>query len=132
MPVSYVANGDIYPCRFVKLDPADGRVLQCLAGDLPIGVSQEGTRRSPYTDTAPLGRAAAAGEQLAVYTLSERAVLQVNAAVTPGTRLKPDAAGMGIPVVAASTDAYGGFALLSGTAGKLVEVQVDPGNMPGA
>jgi hypothetical protein len=131
MPVSYVANGDIYPARFVKLDPADGKVVQCLAGDLPIGISQEGTRRSPYTDTPPLGRAAAAGEQLAVYTLGERAVLQVNATVTPGTRLKADANGMGIPVVAASVDAFGGYALFNGIAGKLIEVVVDPGNMPG-
>ena len=131
MPVSYFANGDIYPCRFVKLDPADGRVLQCLAGDLPIGVSQEGTRRSPYMDTAPLGRAAAAGEPVLVYTLGERALLQVNGTVTPELRLKADANGMGIAVASPSVDAYGGIALFNGAAGKLIEVLVDPGNMPG-
>ena len=130
MPASYFANGDIYPCRFVKLDPADGKVVQCLAGDLPIGISQEGTRRSPYLET--LGRAAAVGEQLAVYTLGERALLQVNAAVTPETRLKADANGMGIPVASPSIDAYGGIALFNGAAGKLIETLVDPGNMPGA
>jgi hypothetical protein len=130
MPVSYFANGDIYPSRFVKLDPADGKVVQCLAGDLPIGISQEGTRRSPYLET--LGRAAAVGEQLAVYTLGERALLQVNAAVTPETRLKADANGMGIPVASPSIDAYGGIALFNGAAGKLIETLVDPGNMPGA
>ena len=129
MPVSYFANGDIYPSRFVKLDPADGKVVQCLAGDLPIGISQEGTRRSPYLET--LGRAAAVGEQLAVYTLGERALLQVNAAVTPETRLKADANGMGIAVASPSVDAYGGIALFNGAAGKLIETLVDPGNMPG-
>jgi hypothetical protein len=129
MPASYFANGDIYPARFVKLDPADGKVVQCLAGDLPIGISQEGTRRSPYVD--PSGKAAAAGEQLAVYTLGERAILQVNATVTPQMRLKADANGMGIAVASPSVDAYGGIALFNGAAGKLIEVLVDPGNMPG-
>jgi hypothetical protein len=129
MPASYFANGDIYPARFVKLDPADGKVVQCLAGDLPFGISQEGTRRSPYLDAT--GRAAAAGDQLAVYTLGERAILQVNATVTPQTRLKADANGMGIPVVSPSTDAFGGYCQWNGAAGKLVEVLIDPGNMPG-
>jgi hypothetical protein len=128
VPVSFVASGDIYPARFVKYDPADGKVLQCVAGDVPFGISQEGTRRSPYVDGT--GRAAAAGEQLAVYTLGERAQLQVAAAVTPGLRLKPDANGMGI--AAAGIDAYGGWAQWNGAAGKLIEVLIDPGNMPGA
>jgi hypothetical protein len=129
MPASFFANGDIYPCRFVKLDPADGKVVQCLAGDLPFGISQEGTRRSPYVD--PSGKAAAAGEPLAVYTLGERALLQVNGPVTPELRLKADANGMGIAVASPSVDAYGGIALFNGAAGKLIEVLVDPGNMPG-
>ena len=129
MPVSYFANGDIFPSRFVKLDPADGKVVQCLAGDLPFGISQEGTRRSPYVD--PSGKAAAAGEPVLVYTLGERALLQVNATITPQTRLKADANGMGIPVVSPSVDAYGGIALFNGAAGKLIETLVDPGNMPG-
>jgi hypothetical protein len=129
MPASYFASGDIYPSRFVKLDTVDGKVLQCAAGDLPFGISQEGTRKSPYLDAT--GRAAAAGDQLAVYTLGERAILQVNATVTPGTRVKSDLNGMGIPVVTPSTDNYGGFAQLNGTAGKLIEVLIDPGTMPG-
>ena len=129
MPVSYFANGDIFPSRFVKLDPADGKVVQCLAGDLPFGISQEGTRRSPYVDSS--GKAAAAGEPLAVYTLGERALLQVNGPVTPELRLKADANGMGIAVASPSVDAYGGIALFNGAAGKLIEVLVDPGNMPG-
>ena len=129
MPASFFANGDIYPCRFVKLDPADGKVVQCLAGDLPFGISQEGTRRSPYVD--PSGKAAAAGEPLAVYTLGERALLQVNGPVTPELRLKADANGMGIAVASPSVDAYGGIALFNGAAGKLIETLVDPGNMPG-
>ena len=129
MPASYFANGDIYPSRFVKLDPADGKVVQCLAGDLPFGISQEGTRRSPYVD--PSGKAAAAGEPVLVYTLGERALLQVNGTVTPELRLKADANGMGIPVVSPSTDNYGGFAQLNGAAGKLIEVLIDPGTMPG-
>ena len=129
MPVSYFANGDIFPSRFVKLDPADGKVVQCLAGDLPFGISQEGTRRSPYVD--PSGKAAAAGEPLAVYTLGERALLQVNGPVTPELRLTADANGMGIAVASPSVDAYGGIALFNGAAGKLIETLVDPGNMPG-
>jgi hypothetical protein len=129
VPVSYFASGDIYPSRFVKLDTVDGKVLQCLAGDLPFGISQEGTRKSPYLDAT--GRAAAAGDQLAVYTLGERAILQAGAAVVPGQRLKADANGMGIPVVSPSTDNYGGYCQLNGASGKLVEVLIDPGTMPG-
>jgi hypothetical protein len=36
IPVSYFASADIYPSRFVKMDAADGRVLQCVAGDRPL------------------------------------------------------------------------------------------------
>jgi len=130
MPVSYVANGDIFPSRFVKMDPAlDGRVIQCVAGDLPIGISQEGTRRSPYVDGT--GRAAAVNEPVGVYTLGERALLYINGTVAPNQRVKPDANGEGIAVVSPSVDAYGGFVQFNGVAGKLVEVLVDPGNMPG-
>src|SRR5262249_37083822 len=117
---------------FVKFDPADGKVLQCGLGDLPVGISQEGTRKSPYLDAAVPQRAAAAGEPLAVYTIGERAILEVGAvAVTPGTRLKPDASGKGIAVVSPSTDAYGGFCQLSAAPGRLCEVLVHPANMPG-
>src|SRR5215471_8471641 len=118
MPVSFVASGDIFPCRFVKMDTADGKVLQCVAGDVPIGISQEGTRRSPYVDSS--GKAAAAGEPLAVYTLGERALLECAATMLPGVRVKPDASGKGI--AAAGVDAYGGFLQWNAASGKLVEV----------
>lgn len=129
MPLqSGIAGGTIFPCRFVKLDStAEGAVVQCGAGDAPIGVSQQGARRSPYIDQTDPARAALVGEPIGYYDLGSSGVgLEVVAAVTPGQRLKSDANGKGTPVSAA-TDQYGARAVDIAPAGDICKVAVELG-----
>lgn len=125
MPQSRIANGDIYPMRFVKLDTtADGKVLQCGAGDKPIGISQKGTRRSPYVDTS--GKAAAAGEPVMLYDETEEPAIQLGGTVTPDNRLKSDANGKGIATTS-DGDVYGAISLAAGVLDQFIPVKVTVG-----
>jgi hypothetical protein len=126
---SFSAGGDIYPNRFVKLS-TNGLVLQCGAGEKAYGISQKGTRRSPYVDTS--GKAAASGEPVGVYDRDgESCLLEIVAAVsTPGLFLKSDADGKGTPITADQDD-YGAIALQSGAAGDLIRVERHVGQMSG-
>lgn len=123
MPLqSFIAGGDIYPARFVKLDSTtDGQVLQCGSGDIPIGVSQLGTRRNSYVDSS--GKAAAAGEPVQVFDLNSECALEMVAACNPGQYLKPDTNGKGTPVTT-DNDYYGAVAAEVGAAGKYSKVKV--------
>lgn len=126
----WVANGNIPPSRFVKIDPAaDNRVILAGVGDQPIGVSQQGTRRAPYSSLND-GFCAIAGEELRVFQNSEIAPVEAGAAVVRGTRVGPDATGRAITV--ATAVASGGDANQSASgAGVLIEVSVRP-DSPGA
>lgn len=122
---AFMANGNIYPCRFVKLDTtADHKVLQSGAGDLSIGISQEGTNQAPIPE-ASTQYAAAAGQALKVYGVGERCKLEIGSGgCTAGDLLKPDADGKGVAVTAGNT--YGAVALTTSAAGELAEVVVTP------
>lgn len=124
---SAIAGGTIFPYRFVKLDPtAEGRIVQCGAGEVPIGVSQPGTRRSPYIDQTDPPRAALVGEPIGYWDLAESKVgLEVVAACSPGDRLKSDTNGKGTP--ASGGDEYGAIAYDEAAAGDICAVQVAPG-----
>ena len=126
----FVANGNITPSRFVKIDTsADNRVITSGVGDLPIGVSQQGTRRAPYS-TLNDGFCAIAGEELRVFQTGEIAPVEAGAAITRGSRVGSDATGRAITAGAAV--ASGGIALQSaGAAGVIIEVSVVP-DSPGA
>lgn len=117
----FIASGDIYPCRFVKAGTVDGEVTQCGAGDPPIGISQKGTRRSPYIDTS--GKAAAAGEPIQVHLMGDIALLDLAGTVVPGDLLKADTNGKGV-VTVTNLDKYGGKATVNGTSGQRIGVQV--------
>jgi len=96
-----VANGNIAPSRIVKLDTtADGRVLQAAAAtDKPYGISQPGTRNTPY-GTLDDGNAAVAGENLMVYVSNAKDVLlEAGGPVTIGDALTSDASGRGVTTV---------------------------------
>lgn len=126
MPQSFIAGGDIFPMRIVKLSTTvDGRCLQSTAGtaggDRPIGISQRGTRRIEYVDTS--GKAAAAGEPLTVYDEGEECYLETGGAVTAGDLLKSDANGKGI-TAAFDTDWCAAVALTSGASGALIIAKV--------
>ena len=120
---SRVANGNIAPSRFVKLDTtAEGFVLQCGAGDQIYGISQPGTRNAPY-GALDDGFAAIKGNTLSIYGPPEKDVpLELGASVTRGQYLKADVNGKGI-ATAAATDIAGAIALDSGSAGDLIPVQ---------
>jgi hypothetical protein len=122
---SMKSNGSIAPCRFVKQDTSyDNRVAQAGAGEKVFGVSQQGTRRTPY-GALDDGYAAIAGEDISVYGAHEVCMLELGGTVTRGDRLKADSDGKG---VATSTDhdEYGAVARVSGVSGQLIPVEVTP------
>lgn len=123
-----IANGNIAPSRFLKQDTTvDNKCLQAGAGNKLIGVSQRGTRNTPYS-TLEDGFCAIAGEDLQIYGPEETCLLELGGTVAAGDRLKADANGKG--VTAASGDEYGAIAGQAGTSGKLIEVVVELGKFP--
>lgn len=126
MPQSRIANGDIYPCRFVKLTTTDGRAVQCGAGDRGIGISQKDTRRSEYIDSS--GKAAASGEPLMIYDLGEECALEIAGTVAQGDRLKADTDGKGV-VASTDKDQYIAVALTQGVSGEIIIAKVQPGEV---
>lgn len=122
-----ISGGNIAPMRFVKPSAAaDNTCLQCGAGEMPIGVSQRGTRNTPYS-TLDDGFAAIAGESLEVCRPGDRALLELGGTVAAGDHLKSDADGKGL--TASAGDKYGARASQAGTSGKIIEVYVFPGEL---
>lgn len=125
--VSFVANGNINPSRFVSLDTAeDYSVLQCNTSRLPFGVSNWGTQEAPGT-SADSGYAATDGKELKVFGVGEVALLEIGTGgCTRGDRLKSDADGKGVTASVASSTVvhYGAVALRSASAGEKIPVVV--------
>lgn len=126
---SMVASGSIFPSTFVKFDTTAGNTGKCLqagAGDVPCGVSQQGTRNAPYPGLDD-GYCAIAGETLRVYTASDpedMPLLQVDAAYPQGTLLKPGTNGIGT-IANTDKDCYGAVQMEASTAAnQLVQVRV--------
>ncbi len=121
-----VANGNVAPSRFVKLDTTtEGRVLQATAGDKIYGISQQGTRNTPY-GALDDGFAAIAGENLNIYGPPEKDVLlELGGTVTRGDSLKSDANGKGVTTTSTG-DWIGAIALDSGATGDLIPIQTIP------
>ena len=124
---SYMANGNVLPYSFVKLDTtAPFKVIQAAANsDILLGVSAE------YTDTTPLPSgggtyAAIAGEQLRVYRVGCKCKLKIGAGgCTAGDRLTSDASGNGL--TATSGQIAGAISLDTRASGELCDVEViDP------
>lgn len=125
--LSFVANGNIQPSRFVKLDASAtttvGKVIICGAGDKPVGISGQGSRNAPYSSLDD-GYHAIAGENCRVYTEGEVCWVESGGVFAQGDRLKSGA--LGVAVVTTTTqETYGAIALENSTgSGKLVKVQV--------
>jgi hypothetical protein len=98
--LSFTAGGNIAPRRFVKLHSAAHQVVQAVANDRAIGVSQEGSGSTPIPGASTL--AATAGNPVRVYQIGETCELEVAAATAVNAYLKPDANGMGVAVAAAN------------------------------
>ena len=132
MPVAtgwgYEAGESILPARFVKLSTTeDNVVLECDAGDLPIGISQRATRNAPYSSLDD-GYVATDGEGFRVYVEGEVCGLVLNATCAAGDRLKAAATGKGTP--ASAGEVYGARALRAGVADEIIEVIVEIGSVP--
>lgn len=120
------ANGNIYPFRFVKLDTSvNNAVIQAGAGDLTVGISQEGFDQAPVPLNTS-GYAAVAPENVRVHTLDNECLLELGANVTTERRLKSDVNGKGTPVVGGSQsmENWGAIALEAGSTGERIRVQV--------
>ena len=125
---SRIADGDVYPMRFVKLSTSTAeRLLQAGAGDMIFGVSQKGTRFFPV-DFMDDGKAAVQGEMLHVYGPGGdgggEILLELGGTVaTQGVRLKSDADGKGTPVTA-DGDQFGAISLRGGVSGDFIPVDL--------
>lgn len=120
---SRVAALPIRPMRFVVLGAADGTATQAAAStDKLFGVSQPGTRNTPYS-TLDDGYAAQAGENINIFGLGEVCMLQIGTGgCQPGDRLTADADGKGI--IASAGDNYGAIARMNGALDQFIEVEV--------
>ncbi len=129
---SFVANGDIYPARFVILDRSNkGRVIASNSTTItPIGISGIGTSAVPY-GALDTGLAASANQTLRVHGPGEmRVKLTLDANASYGDFLGPVSGGNGTPVTA-NASVYGAVALETGTTGQMIEVEVRLGAIRG-
>lgn len=125
-----VASGSIAMNRFVKLDTtADGKVLQCGAGEKVYGISHQSSRRAPFSSLDD-GFAAIAGEGLMIYGPgnNSKCGLELGGTVAAGDRLKSDANGKGVATVT-NLDEYGALAMSAGVSGEVIEVELRTGMM---
>lgn len=130
-PPRLVADGKIYPCRFVKMSATkDHRGLQGEANDALIGISYEGGKRPPLSDLVTDNPHAEAGDPIGLLGPGEQGLLELGADVTPRTKLKSDANGKGVPIATTGTtlQQYGAIALEGGKAGEKIQVFVELGS----
>ena len=137
-----VGSGQVAPSTFVmlmtgKADSANDAVAgyacqQAILSTVSIiGISQEGSRYAPTDENtntyagAYTGVAGYTGDPIKVYKATDRCLLTIGTAVSPGQLLMPNASGQGIPAVSGAF--YGAAAIEGGTAGDLIRVQVQLG-----
>lgn len=127
-PMNLMANGDIYPSRFVKPDvSADFKCLQATANSDIIAVSQVGSNYPPLSDLVTDAKAAEADQWIQLFGDGDTCLVEAGDAITRGAKLKSDAVGRAVSIAAAGTTLqnYGAVALQSATAaGELILVQV--------
>lgn len=123
MARSYVANGNIGPSRFVKLDTtAPGKVLEATTNDKMCGISQAGTRRAPQTGIDD-GYAAIAGENIQVFEPGDVCWVEAGGTIAIDDRLEATTDGKAVTTTT-DNDWVGAKALQSGVSGQLIKVEV--------
>ncbi len=131
-PPHLMANGDIRPSRFVKIDAtAENKGLEADANELLIGISFEGSNYPPLSDLSITVLAAAQGQHFRMYGAGDVCLLEAGDAITAGDRLKSDADGRGVTMASIGTTIqhYGARALQdAAAAGELIRVFVDLGS----
>jgi hypothetical protein len=122
MPLSSVANGNINPATFIKLDTTTlGRCLQSGAGDICFGISQPGTDSAPYPNLDST-YAAVAGEQLKIFVRDDKyALLRIGGTVSIQDRQKSDSTGRGVTTTT-DRDEIGAIALVGGVTDDIIPV----------
>jgi hypothetical protein len=126
---NFVAQGNIRPSRFVKIDTAnDNGVLEADAGERTIGISTEAGNEPPLPSVSTI-YAGIDNQPMAVYGLGETCLLELGDTVTRGDRLKSDADGCGV-TASSSGNLFGAIALSSGAVGEKIRVQVQQGAVP--
>ena len=127
-PPHLMANGDINPCRFVKLDTSgDHYGVQATANSQIIGVSMEGTNYPPLSDVTVSTLAASQGQYFKLFGDGEACLLEAGAAVSMGDRLKSDSVGRGVAIATTGTtnQNMGAVAMAAAAAaGEKIPVQV--------
>jgi len=143
-----VGSGTVSPARFVKYialastvaNPTGGwKVVQCIAGEQPLGISETGTPNAPTDEnygggiatstgstvakgTSGTGNAWGAGDLIGIHSLGRNTLLEIGSTITAGAALGPDAYGRGVP---ATADAVGAIAKQGGFSGDLIQVIVE-------
>jgi hypothetical protein len=120
-----IAEGNIFPCRIVKLGATRGGIAQAVATDRPIGISFKDTRRSQYVDTT--GYLATANEPVSYYTDGARCMLELAATVAVGNRLVASSDGRGNPTTSTASPIVG-IAEDAGAAGDIIPVRIQIGD----
>lgn len=107
--MTFMANGDINPSRFVNIETLDDTVSEADSAEVCHGISQEWARAAPVEGASTL--AAAAGQSLLVYTPGNDNVggvlLQIGSGgCTRGARLTSDADGKGVNMGSTAATKY--------------------------
>lgn len=129
----FMAAGNIYPSRFVKIYSAN-KVTQASTNEETEGISQEGTNYPPITDSriTVAGYAAVSGEAIRVYQDGEVCTIEAGGSFSAGGLLKSDSNGKAVAVATSGTTIqyFGAEALDDSTGtGQLVRVKVRRGHI---
>lgn len=123
----FVAGGDIYPHRFLKISTAaDFTALQATANDQIIGISGPGSNYPPLNDLVTTNKHATSGQPVDINGDGDACLLELGGTVTRGDRLKADSNGKGVAIATSGTtiQQFGAVALQSGSSGEFIYVQV--------
>lgn len=106
MSVTKRCNGDVNPCRFVKLATADDSVTQSGTNEEIHGISQKDARDAPIPSASTL--AGAAGDEIEVHLPPEEDILLEigSGGVSYGNRITSDTNGKGIAMGSTAATKY--------------------------
>lgn len=100
---SLIAGGNVYPCRFIKMDSSNHQAIQAAAAtDVPIGISMEAQKDAPIPSAADY--VATSGESLPHYEDGDICRLQIGSGgCTPNMLLVSDSDGKGVAAASSGT-----------------------------
>jgi hypothetical protein len=119
--ISYTADGNIAPSRFVSISAGEDYRVDQADGTLPIvGISQK------WLETFDATYHATAGKTCCTFGLGQTGLLQLGGVVSAGDYLKADSNGKGVQASLTATghQEVGAFALMSGLSDEKIEVRV--------